>query len=129
MEYESRFETPNGVGWISPDGVLVWRFREGAVDTEETACEQVQKFYEMGKDIVPAPMMIVMAGLVNQTAGARQYYSSSAMSPKTASRVALILSSPVSRVLGNIYMGLTRPEVPTRIFTSEDKAFAWLLEA
>ncbi|MFO0596658.1 MAG: hypothetical protein U0228_15180 [Myxococcaceae bacterium] len=40
--------------------------------------------------------------------------------------VALVVGSPLSRVLGNFYLGFNRPEVPTRLFSSPDDARAWL---
>jgi len=43
-------------------------------------------------------------------------------------RLALLVGSPVSRMIGNVMMGLAKPPYPTRMFTDEDAAKAWLLE-
>ena len=40
--------------------------------------------------------------------------------------VALVIDSPLSRVLGNFFLGFNRPETPARLFTSVDEARAWL---
>jgi len=40
--------------------------------------------------------------------------------------VALVIGSPLSRVIGNFYLRFNRPETPTRLFTSEEEAGAWL---
>jgi len=40
--------------------------------------------------------------------------------------VALLIASPLSRVLGNFYLRINRPETPTRLFSSEEEAGAWL---
>jgi len=34
--------------------------------------------------------------------------------------------SPLSRAVGNIFLGVNRPLVPCRLFTSEPQALAWL---
>lgn len=40
--------------------------------------------------------------------------------------IAVLIDSPVSMVVGNFFMGLNKPAVPTKLFTSPDKAFKWL---
>ena len=40
--------------------------------------------------------------------------------------VALLVESPISRVVGSLFLGLNRPPVPIRIFTSEQMALEWL---
>jgi hypothetical protein len=47
---------------------------------------------------------------------------------KHISRLALIVGSPVSRVIGNFYLGLNKPAFPARLFTSEPSAEQWLRE-
>ena len=40
--------------------------------------------------------------------------------------VANIVDSGISRVLGNFFIGINKPSVPTKLFTSEDEGLAWL---
>ena len=57
--------------------------------------------------------------------GARSYFSG----PETAKVVsasALLVGSPVSRMVGGFFLGLNRSIVPTRLFTSEVEALGWL---
>jgi hypothetical protein len=42
------------------------------------------------------------------------------------SAVALWVQSPLSVMLANFFLGVTRPPVPTHLFTDEVKAVAWL---
>ena len=44
----------------------------------------------------------------------------------TSVAVALLVGSPLTRVIGMFFMGLNRPATPTRLFTSEPEALAWL---
>jgi hypothetical protein len=43
-----------------------------------------------------------------------------------ASAVAILVESPLSRAIGNFFLGLSKLEMPARLFTSESKAFEWL---
>lgn len=47
--------------------------------------------------------------------------------PCAASRIALLDSSPIDRVIANFTMGLHTLPCPTRFFTSRAEATAWLL--
>jgi hypothetical protein len=42
-------------------------------------------------------------------------------------KLALMVDSPVSRMFGNVLLGLAKTSFPTRLFTDEDAAAAWLL--
>lgn len=42
------------------------------------------------------------------------------------SAIAMLIKSPLSRVVGNFFLGINMPSVPTNLFTSEEKAIAWL---
>jgi hypothetical protein len=45
---------------------------------------------------------------------------------RVAPAVALIVGSPLSRMIGNFFLGLNRTAVPIRLFTSEPAARSWL---
>ncbi len=38
----------------------------------------------------------------------------------------IIINSAVSRVLGNFYLGINKPSVPTKLFDNEIDAVKWL---
>jgi hypothetical protein len=57
--------------------------------------------------------------------GARQYHSGEEAA-RVAIAVALIVDTPVSRVLGNSYLGVSKPHLPSQLFTSEADALEWL---
>ena len=42
--------------------------------------------------------------------------------------MAVIVSSTANRLLGNIYINFNKPEVPTKLFSTEEKAIEWLKE-
>lgn len=44
------------------------------------------------------------------------------------SRIALYVGSSLSRTIANFFIGVARPDVPTRVFTDLDDAQEWLLD-
>jgi len=40
--------------------------------------------------------------------------------------IAILINSPLSKIIGNFFMGINKPSVPSQLFTSEEKAIAWL---
>jgi hypothetical protein len=70
------------------------------------------------------PMLVDMATTESVSRQARAVFSI----PCAASRIALLGSSPVDRVLANLFLSLHVPPCPTRFFTSRDDALGWLLE-
>jgi hypothetical protein len=44
------------------------------------------------------------------------------------SAVALIVATPLSRMMGNFFLNVSKPMAPTRLFDDEASALAWLQE-
>ncbi len=44
------------------------------------------------------------------------------------SAVALVVDTPLSRVMGNFFLSVSKPVAPTRLFEDEASALAWLRE-
>jgi hypothetical protein len=53
-------------------------------------------------------------------------YGTSSDTSTHPTAMALLVKSPVSRVIGNFYIGLNKPLYPTKLFTSEESAVEWL---
>lgn len=71
------------------------------------------------------PALVDMRGLVSMDREARLYFAGEETA-KVESAAALIIESPVSKAIGNFFMGLNKPIIPTRLFTSEADALVWL---
>ncbi|HMF40931.1 MAG TPA: hypothetical protein VKQ32_09555 [Polyangia bacterium] len=41
----------------------------------------------------------------------------------------LVRSTPLGRTMGNVYLKIARPGIPTKLFAQESKALAWLRAA
>jgi len=68
------------------------------------------------------PLLVDMTGTATLTREARMTFTLRC----SASRIALLGRSPVDRVIANFALGVSAVPVPTRFFTSESLAIAWL---
>ena len=71
------------------------------------------------------PVVINMKNAIGTSNSARNYYSGE-QSAAVISAAAMIISSPLSKILGNFYLGLNKPLFPFKLFTNEEKAIIWL---
>jgi hypothetical protein len=111
---------------LEPSGILRATALPDVVQNLADAQENVRAFNQMagGK---PRPMLLDMRQLKAQDREARLYYAKPE-STRTVSAAAILIGSPISRVLGNFVLGFSKASAPTKIFTSEDEAMAWLRE-
>jgi hypothetical protein len=72
-------------------------------------------------------LIVDMRQMQSQTREAREYFTSKEVAEKI-SAVALLVGSPVSRVIANFAVRLGEHHVPIRIFTNADAARSWLAE-
>jgi hypothetical protein len=57
---------------------------------------------------------------------AREVYRSREKYNMEVTALAILVGSPLSRAIGNFFIGLSRMPMPTRLFTSEADAIRWL---
>lgn len=60
------------------------------------------------------------------SADVRHYYSGEKLTQWFSALAVLVEASAVGRVMGNLYLRIARPGVPTQLFVDEDAAMAWL---
>jgi hypothetical protein len=72
-----------------------------------------------------APLLVIVFSTQSVTHEARKYFSSPDANA-TINAMAYVASSRVSRMMGNLYLRLIRPEIPQLLFTSHAEALAWL---
>lgn len=73
------------------------------------------------------PVLVDLRGVRSQSREARDYFGGPQAAATTLA-VALLISSPVSRVLANFFLRLNSTRYPTRLFNDEASAITWLLE-
>lgn len=55
---------------------------------------------------------------------ARDYLAKNAI----AAGAAILTNSPISKMVGNLFLKFNKPEFPTKLFTDREKALAWIKE-
>lgn len=73
------------------------------------------------------PMLVDIRNLEGISKEARDHYSMRNREPGVKS-IAILIDSPIGKIIGNFYMFISKPAVPTRLFTDEESAVSWLLK-
>ena len=55
-------------------------------------------------------------------------YLSGEEATKTASALAVLIETSISKIIGNFILGLNKPTYPVKMFNSKQKAIEWLKE-
>ena len=124
---ELKVETSTQRLYWDDENEIVWGELIANPMTLETAVENVDA-QERLRDTVKREktrVLIDMTSVTEISKEARDYFANE----RTASiqrATALLIGSPVSRVIGNFFMGLNRPVSPTRLFSDPQKAIQWL---
>lgn len=108
--------------WLRPDGVvhLVWA---PAIELHlEDAIASVKAMTTLtgGKR---SPLLVDASTVGTQDRAARNEFVSRG---DLVSGVALIVTTPLSRLMGNFFIAVSKPVVATRLFEDEASAVAWL---
>ncbi len=115
-------ETKTAWFWLD-DGVALHVIRPGArlelVDAQHNFTAMVEM---TGHQRVP-----LVADLSQMAAASREVrqYNSGADAATAVTALAMIVGSPVSRMIGNFYMSLYRPAFPARLFSDAAQAVQW----
>jgi hypothetical protein len=110
--------------WLDDEGILHAEARPGAEQTLEDAEACVAFMWEVAGQRRRA-ILIDLRHAKAMDRASRAYYARPATA-RNQLAVALLVDSPLSRVLGNFYLGLSKPLTRTQLFTSEAAALAWL---
>lgn len=74
----------------------------------------------------PLPTIVFLGQVRGSTKESREFMAYSDENASLSTRVALIVTSHVGRMLVNLLFGLSPPRIPTRAFSDERPALAWL---
>jgi hypothetical protein len=70
------------------------------------------------------PIVVDLTKIRSISKEARDHFSMRNRTPGV-NAIAMLIKSPVSRIIGNFFLGLNKPAVPTQLFISRQKAIAW----
>lgn len=115
-----------GVVQRAADGIVEVRFEPGAcVDVPEM--ERILAAQEALMSQGGSAMTLVDSRPVRTMTRAAQELSANAPGRGPQRGVAILVGNAVSVMLGNIFLTLSAPSYPTRLFRSEEDARLWLL--
>ena len=107
---------------LTADGVIHLRWDTG-IHITSTDARAAMKAVDVMCAGNSHPMLVDMEKTKSVSRGARSVFSI----PCGASKIALLGSSPVDRLLANFFLGLHSPPCPTHFFTSRTGALEWLM--
>lgn len=111
---------------VRDDGILEFRYRDGVYLQIEDAESLIRAALDVAGDLAPLPTIVYLGNVRGSTRESREYMAYSDENRRLSSRVALVVTSRVGRMLVNLLFGLSPPRIPTRAFTDEAAALAWL---
>lgn len=109
---------------LGTDGILYIECLPNTIMTLVDAKDSTR----LGAELVngnPAPMLCDLTNVVKMTQDCRRHFSG----PEHAeifTKCALMVTSPISRIIGNFFLGANKPLKPTRLFTNRNEAIKWL---
>lgn len=110
--------------WMGEDGIARTKVKAGSEVKLEHAQENsvvVNGFYVDRK----FPLLIDARGIKSITRDARNFFTTNGRQTNTLA-FAIIIDSSVSKVVGNFFLGINKPAVPTKLFLDESNAVEWL---
>ena len=108
---------------LNDQGVLQLGWGPGTVLVADDVRAAMETINEIA-DGAEYPMLIDITHTQEVTRQAKSLFSTKC----AASRIALLGTNPVSRVIANFAMSRRKLPCPTRFFTSGDEAISWLLQ-
>lgn len=112
--------------WMGADGIARTKVKAGAEVGLEEARENsvlVNSFFAGTK----FPILIDARGIKSMSREARNFFTANGRNTNTCA-FAIVIDSSVSKVVGNFFLGINKPVVPTKLFTDERSALEWLHE-
>jgi hypothetical protein len=107
---------------IGADRVATITWSTGAVCTEALARASIVELMDLSGG-ARLPVLADIRKWKSMTRDARTFYGNATDS---FSALALLVSSPATRMTANFFIGVNRPNVPTQMFTDEAEALRWL---
>ena len=110
---------------LSDAGVVVVRINAGAYqslgDAKENLAAAVSETAGRRR-----PLLIDIRSARPLEADARHHYSGQTLIERFSAMALLIEASPFGRIMGNVYLRIARPGIPTLLFSDEADAVKWL---
>ncbi|MDD5434152.1 MAG: hypothetical protein PH343_01855 [Nitrospira sp.] len=124
MAMSEVIETRNGRIWLGDDGIVRYVTEPGTEETLDTAKETIAAILTVSKG-KKRPLLVDIHAIKSITREAREFFGRDERE-RELTAIALLVGSPVSRIIGSVFIGINRPPNPLKLFTSEGDAIEWL---
>ena len=108
--------------WLRPDGIVQVVLAPRAAIVLEDAIAAVEAVTRLTGGRL-SPLLVDMRDTGPQDRPTRAEWTRRS---DLSSAVGLIVGSPLSRMMGDLFISLSKPLFPTRLFDNEAPALAWL---
>ena len=112
---------------LEEDGYILTRVKPGSEIQLQDAKDNTAAVIKISSGII-YPLLVDLREIKSISKDARNHFSMRGRKPNV-STVAMLVKSPVSRIIGNFFIGFNRPVVPTRLFSVEKSAVSWVKKA
>jgi hypothetical protein len=123
MDDDSRVIThPKFRMWLRPDGIVQMVWVTKAASDLDDATAAISALNEL-TDGRRSRLLVDLHDSGQQTRPARLEFTRRG---DLVSAVALIVGTPLSRIMGNFFLSVSKPPYPVRLFDNEASGLAWL---
>ncbi len=121
----SSLRTRTALVELLPIGVTVVRIDSDAVQSVQDAKENIETAVQIA---LPRklPLLVDIRGAKTLEAPVRHYYSGQILIDSFRALCMLLDISPLGRMMGNLYMRVAKPGIPTHLSLQESEAIEWL---
>ena len=109
--------------WMGEDGVARTQVKPGAQVVLADARENSAAVNGL-EGPLKYPLIVDTREITSITKEARDYFSLRGRESRVVA-FAMVIDSPLSRIIGNFFLGLNKPRVPARLFTDCQSAAEW----
>ena len=109
--------------WIE-NGIVYEVFKPDTILTIDVAKQVVIDRLKVSNEMT-TPIFIDIRNLISSDSRARQYMASKG-AVDYISAGAFLMDNELMRLLGNIFIKVDKPLIPTKLFTDTEKALTWL---
>ncbi len=110
--------------WLGADGICYTVVKPNSVIELQDAHANTLAVKEVSSGST-FPILVNLKEINYISKEARNHFSMQNRSAGVTA-IAMLIKSPGSRIIGNFFLGLNKPTVPTKLFTDKNKAIAWL---
>lgn len=120
----NKTELASAIISLRNDRIIQYSIKDNITITEKDSSEMVETAGKLG-NYQKFPILIVSGTHTLADKEAREFGAGKG-GTKYAIAVAFVLTSLAQKILGNAYLKINKPIVPTALFDNEEKAVEWL---